>query len=229
MSSGINLVMTVIGFGMSIMFIVFVCTRLICARIYLSVSRRSSARASGSDLGILERGIHGLEPLALADFPTKKYRELCLSSKENAHRRCTICLSDYHEEDTLRVLPVCGHSFHAMCIDIWLQQHSTCPVCRISLRQPSERKWFMQPMFSSALRSQYTMQPINAHYCHCMANGHRRSPRSIDNEIIDPIQEVGCHLEGDGNDIGHSNAVSINHEQSIKTSGNRKVGSPSCQ
>ncbi|KAL0401582.1 UNVERIFIED_CONTAM: hypothetical protein Slati_4188100 [Sesamum latifolium] len=84
MSSGINLVMTVIGFGMSILFIVFVCTRLICARIYLSVSRRSSARASRSDLGILERGIHGLEPLALADFPTKKYRELCLSSKENA-------------------------------------------------------------------------------------------------------------------------------------------------
>lgn len=47
---GINLVMTVIGFGLSIMFIVFVCTRLICARIQLSASRRSLSRANRSDL-----------------------------------------------------------------------------------------------------------------------------------------------------------------------------------
>ncbi|KAL0358574.1 UNVERIFIED_CONTAM: hypothetical protein Sangu_0706800 [Sesamum angustifolium] len=83
-SSGVNLVMTVIGFTVSTMFIVFVCTRLICARIQLISSRRSFARASRSDPSILERGLHGLEPLVVANFPTKKYRELCLSSKENS-------------------------------------------------------------------------------------------------------------------------------------------------
>lgn len=53
MSSGINLVMTVIGFAVSIMFIVFVCTRLICARIQMSVSRRSLNGATRSDLSIV--------------------------------------------------------------------------------------------------------------------------------------------------------------------------------
>ncbi|KAG8380599.1 hypothetical protein BUALT_Bualt06G0032400 [Buddleja alternifolia] len=218
-SSGINLVMTVIGFSLSTMFIVFVCTRLICARIHLNAWRRSLDRTTRSDLSILERGFNGLEPLTMANFPTMKYRELCLSSKENA--QCSICLTDYHEEDTLRILPLCGHSFHAICIDIWLQQHSTCPVCRISLCELPERKWFMQPMFSSVVRSQYNIRFVNTHYCPCMMNGHRRSSRSRD--ITDPMQEIQCRFEGDG----ESNSVAVDHNQMIKDLGDRKVESPS--
>lgn len=54
--------------------------------------------------------------------------------------RCTICLADYQEKDVLRTFPYCGHSFHATCIDIWLKQNFTCPICRISLRDSSDRK-----------------------------------------------------------------------------------------
>ncbi|KAL2554600.1 RING-H2 finger protein ATL80-like [Forsythia ovata] len=193
-SSGINLVMTVIGFAVSTMFIVFVCTRLICARIHLNASRRSFAMASRSNLSILERGLHGIEPLVVANFPMKNYRDLCLSSKENA--QCTVCLAEYRDEDTLRILPVCGHSFHAMCIDIWLQQHSTCPVCRISLREIPERKWYMQPMFSSAIRSQYSVQSVNRHCCRCLSTGHTHSSRSQDDPITDPVQEARRQPEG---------------------------------
>ncbi|KAL7244821.1 hypothetical protein ACSBR2_000222 [Camellia fascicularis] len=53
---------------------------------------------------------------------------------------CTICLAEYHKEDILRILLFCRHSFHAACIDKWLQQHSTCPVCRISLLEFLEKK-----------------------------------------------------------------------------------------
>lgn len=53
MSSGINLVMTVIGFAVSTMFIVFVCTRLICARIQLRNSRRSFPLGSRSNFSIV--------------------------------------------------------------------------------------------------------------------------------------------------------------------------------
>ncbi|KAK6144654.1 hypothetical protein DH2020_021474 [Rehmannia glutinosa] len=225
MSSGINLVMTVIGFAVSTMFIVFVCTRLICARIHLNSSRRSSARTSRSDLSILERDLHGLEPLVVANFPTKKYKEVCLASKENA--QCTVCLSEYHEDDTLRILPLCGHSFHATCIDIWLQQHSTCPVCRISLRELPERKWFMQPMFSSAVRPQYRTQSVNPQYCHCTTNSHRRSSGSHNNQVTDPTQEGCCRSEGDLVNAGDRNSISIDHDRMTKDSGNRKVESPS--
>ncbi|CAA3019231.1 RING-H2 finger protein ATL80-like [Olea europaea var. sylvestris] len=194
MTSQINLVMTVIGFALSTLFIVFVCTRLIWARIQLNASRRALATGSRSDLSILERGLNGLEPLVVANFPIKKYKDMSWSSKENA--QCTVCLAEYNEEDTLRILPVCGHSFHASCIDIWLHKHSTCPVCRISLNELPERKWFMQSMFSSAFRSQYSMQSINLHYCPCLSNCHMHSSRSLDNQMPGPAQELQCRSEG---------------------------------
>lgn len=39
MSSGMNLITTIIGFGMSATFIVFVCTRIICGRLRRVESR----------------------------------------------------------------------------------------------------------------------------------------------------------------------------------------------
>lgn len=40
LGSGMNLVTTIIGFGMSATFIVFVCTRIICGRLRASASRQ---------------------------------------------------------------------------------------------------------------------------------------------------------------------------------------------
>jgi hypothetical protein len=49
------------------------------------------------------------------------------------HRECAVCLSEFEEEDDLRLLPGCKHVFHQDCIDVWFQSHSTCPLCRASL------------------------------------------------------------------------------------------------
>ncbi|XP_020694733.1 RING-H2 finger protein ATL39-like [Dendrobium catenatum] len=46
---------------------------------------------------------------------------------------CSICLVDYEEEEeaeALRLLPECGHLFHATCVDPWLLRRPTCPLCR---------------------------------------------------------------------------------------------------
>ncbi|XP_077230006.1 putative RING-H2 finger protein ATL61 [Tasmannia lanceolata] len=186
-TSGINLVMTVIGFAVSTMFIVFVCTRLICARMHWASSGRSFPMATRSDLSLLERGLHGLEPVVVATFPTKKFSDEFFSSGEDV--QCTVCLAEYQEKDKLRILPYCGHAFHVTCIDIWLRQNSTCPVCRISLRNSPERKWIMPPMFSTAVRTPYSPDTLNSHPYHCLYTSHGYSSRTLDNQRLEPIQE----------------------------------------
>ncbi|KAM0930867.1 hypothetical protein ACQ4PT_000756 [Festuca glaucescens] len=42
---------------------------------------------------------------------------------------CSICLEEVVVGDLLRSLP-CVHQFHVNCIDPWLRQQGTCPVCK---------------------------------------------------------------------------------------------------
>lgn len=43
---------------------------------------------------------------------------------------CPVCLSEFQENESLRLLPKCSHAFHVPCIDTWLRSHKNCPVCR---------------------------------------------------------------------------------------------------
>lgn len=52
---------------------------------------------------------------------------------EKDERECPVCLTEFEQEDTLRLLPSCKHVFHQECIDAWFDAHSTCPLCRASL------------------------------------------------------------------------------------------------
>ncbi|CAL0328119.1 unnamed protein product [Lupinus luteus] len=138
---GTNLVTTVIGFGMSATFIVYVCTRIICARLRRGAeSRMIYEFESRIDLEQPEHDVNESEPEAvlLDAIPTLKYNEEAFRSLENI--QCIICLADYKEKEILRMMPECGHTFHLSCIDIWLRKQPTCPVCRLSLKTSSETK-----------------------------------------------------------------------------------------
>ncbi|TKY59470.1 RING-H2 finger protein ATL54 [Spatholobus suberectus] len=43
---------------------------------------------------------------------------------------CSVCLSEFQEDENLRLLPKCNHAFHLPCIDTWLRSHTNCPMCR---------------------------------------------------------------------------------------------------
>lgn len=43
---------------------------------------------------------------------------------------CSVCLTEFQEDESLRLLPKCSHAFHIPCIDTWLRSHKNCPVCR---------------------------------------------------------------------------------------------------
>ena len=45
----------------------------------------------------------------------------------------TICLTPPRVGEMVCRLPACGHLFHAGCIDRWLHQHATCPLCRTAV------------------------------------------------------------------------------------------------
>ncbi|GLT56750.1 hypothetical protein SLA2020_297700 [Shorea laevis] len=43
---------------------------------------------------------------------------------------CSVCLNEFQEDESLRLLPKCNHAFHINCIDTWLKSHKNCPMCR---------------------------------------------------------------------------------------------------
>ncbi|BAU02365.1 hypothetical protein LR48_Vigan10g088600 [Vigna angularis] len=75
----------------------------------------------------------GLDPRVLSTCPVMSYSALKLNhpkAVQNAPFQCAVCLADFADDDTLRLLPKCGHVFHTRCIEEWLAAHVTCPVCR---------------------------------------------------------------------------------------------------
>jgi E3 ubiquitin-protein ligase RNF38/44 len=46
---------------------------------------------------------------------------------------CSVCLNEFQDDESIRLLPKCSHAFHLPCIDTWLKSHSNCPLCRASI------------------------------------------------------------------------------------------------
>uniref|UniRef100_A0A0E0GNE3 RING-type E3 ubiquitin transferase n=1 Tax=Oryza nivara TaxID=4536 RepID=A0A0E0GNE3_ORYNI len=79
------------------------------------------------------RRVRGLDPAVLGAFPTMAYADVKAHKAGKGALECAVCLSEFDDDETLRLLPRCSHAFHADCIDAWLASHVTCPVCRANL------------------------------------------------------------------------------------------------
>ncbi|CAI9095333.1 OLC1v1031263C1 [Oldenlandia corymbosa var. corymbosa] len=75
----------------------------------------------------------GIDPKIIQSFPTFTYSSVKDYRKEKYGLECAICLVEFSDDDVLRFLTACCHVFHQECIDLWLEKHKTCPVCRRSL------------------------------------------------------------------------------------------------
>jgi alpha-D-ribose 1-methylphosphonate 5-triphosphate synthase subunit PhnH len=43
---------------------------------------------------------------------------------------CSVCLSEMADGEKVSVLTACMHRFHRSCVNKWLRDHDTCPLCR---------------------------------------------------------------------------------------------------
>lgn len=81
----------------------------------------------------------GLDTSVIQTFPTMIYSEVKHLKIGIDALECAVCLNEFEDNETLRLLPKCDHVFHPECIDEWLASHTTCPVCRANLEpQPGE-------------------------------------------------------------------------------------------
>ncbi|CAN8276155.1 unnamed protein product [Cochlearia groenlandica] len=146
-----NLKRNLIIMASSIITTLFLLTLLLlCFKFYQRsrrsrISRRSITRRWSMDQEARNWNLDGPSPPVIVDHPVWHIRTIglnptvinsikaCKYSKKDGlveGTDCSVCLSEFEEEEMLRLLPKCRHAFHLTCIDTWLRSHTNCPVCR---------------------------------------------------------------------------------------------------
>nr|XP_004670698.1 E3 ubiquitin-protein ligase RLIM-like [Jaculus jaculus] len=69
----------------------------------------------------------GLNKQQINNFAVRDYCE------DDALNVCSVCITEYTEGCKIRILP-CFHEYHDHCIDRWLSENATCPICRRQLK-----------------------------------------------------------------------------------------------
>ena len=106
-------------------------------RISYNQIRNSTPTRNDSDTE--SETVYGFGDLHLEDVRVKTYLEdvnnnssLLIYDKIIPHT-CPICKDNIKFCNIVRKLD-CSHIFHHKCIDTWLEDHSTCPLCRYQLK-----------------------------------------------------------------------------------------------
>ncbi|KAI9557014.1 hypothetical protein GHT06_016810 [Daphnia sinensis] len=78
----------------------------------------------------LSRELTSAAQKALSKIPTRAIKN---TDKEVSEAECcAVCIEPYKANDVVRLLP-CRHEFHKICVDPWLLEHRTCPMCKMDI------------------------------------------------------------------------------------------------
>ncbi|KAL1225814.1 E3 ubiquitin-protein ligase ATL15 [Cardamine amara subsp. amara] len=75
----------------------------------------------------------GLDAAVIETFPTFRYSKVKTLRIGKEALECSVCLNEFEDNETLRLIPQCCHVFHPCCIETWLRSQTTCPLCRANL------------------------------------------------------------------------------------------------
>jgi len=172
---------------------------------FLSVYTRQCAerRMRGRfDLSIsIGRRQRGLDREIMDTFPTFVYSTVKSLKIGRATLECAVCLNEFEEEETLRLIPKCSHVFHTECIDAWLANHSTCPVCRANLvPKPDEPSVSIpipdpvQPVLNSPVQPESAASPKPNDFINLNRSPRSRSTGFSINSLIPRSHSTGHSL-----------------------------------
>ncbi|CAL5370558.1 hypothetical protein CsSME_00005055 [Camellia sinensis var. sinensis] len=120
MNVAIYLILLFVGIG----FLVIIHVCIVGRAFRRGFMNASTAIESSGRFGSTSMSQDDLERLPSFDF---KARE-----KGSSPVDCAVCLDNFKVGEKCRLLPLCKHSFHAQCVDLWLVKTPICPICRTS-------------------------------------------------------------------------------------------------
>ncbi|XAR51850.1 hypothetical protein NMG60_11006612 [Bertholletia excelsa] len=98
--------------------------------IHICIVGRAFRRGFRGDNNTIERGSFGSTSMSQDDIEKLPSFDFKAREKGSSPVDCAVCLENFKAGDKCRLLPLCRHSFHAECVDLWLQKTPVCPICR---------------------------------------------------------------------------------------------------
>nr|GLL22568.1 NEP1-interacting protein-like 1 isoform X2 [Ipomoea trifida] len=118
------------------LFMDWVCPAVLKAYQWQVSTMETSLRREISDIFEINNGSssRGLSLDIIQKLPEFMFHSMetscCSSSSTFQDISCPICLQEFKNGESARMLPSCSHSFHIHCVDEWLIRHGSCPMCR---------------------------------------------------------------------------------------------------
>ncbi|KAL0720170.1 hypothetical protein Bca4012_034769 [Brassica carinata] len=112
---------------LSVALTMIICFHSYARWLFLRQNRRIRRRIRAHLLSLSASSLSPLDPTVLEKIPIFVYSS---ETHQLPLEECSVCLSEFEEDDEGRLLPKCGHAFHVDCIDTWFRSSSTCPLCR---------------------------------------------------------------------------------------------------
>ncbi|CAM9599625.1 unnamed protein product [Lampetra planeri] len=92
---------------------------------YVQKFRYASARNRN------QRRLEDAAKKAIGQIPSKTIKRGDRET-ETDFDNCAVCIEEYKPSEVVRILP-CKHMFHKTCVDPWLVDHRTCPMCKLNI------------------------------------------------------------------------------------------------
>lgn len=141
----------------------------------------------------------GLDDFLIREIPTFQYSKSEGEGMMSLYK-CVVCLNEFQEQDTIKVLPSCKHGFHLDCIDIWLQSNDNCPLCRVSISgatrcpidriiAPTSSPQDPQPFFTRGLvgsDENFVVIELSGEQNRNESRIHYHSPGKVQQKIVKP-------------------------------------------